>query len=162
MKLWTCEGPWAGRRLAAVNYVSDSSGSPLPGGWGWAACSLECIVTNPLFCPFLRGAPSPIPTIADAEMQKKTLKKESDTNITAEDSRENASQPTVNSTPIIPEETPSDPDDLIADTSARLRWGEHTREPVRHILKGAPLTTPISGAEQLNQCISRGKGEEAS
>ena len=37
MQLWADEGPWAGRRLAAVNYVMDNGGPPLPAGWDLAA-----------------------------------------------------------------------------------------------------------------------------
>ena len=33
MHLWAEDGPWAGRRLAAVDYVMDNNGSPLPDGW---------------------------------------------------------------------------------------------------------------------------------
>ena len=98
-KLWTAEGPWAGRRLAAANYVLDSNGPPVPVGWDWSARSLEFIAPKPIGRPILRSVPAPTPTIADAEMQKKTFKKDWYANFTAKDSRENATQPTVTPNP---------------------------------------------------------------
>ena len=149
-KLGTSEGPCAGRRLAAVNCVLYSNGSPLPVGWDWAARPLEFAAPNPLVRSILRGNPAPILTIADAEMQEKTLEKDLDTNITAKDSQGNVTQPVVNRAPPIPGETPFYLDDLIARTSARVRLGKHTREPARRNLKSNPPATPISGAAQLN------------
>ena len=109
MKLGTSEGPWAGRRLAAVNYVLDSNGSPLPVGRHWAARPLEFAAPNPLVRSILRGIPAPIPTIADDEMQQKTFEEDLDTNISAKDSQGNVTQPTVTRTPSTPGETPISP-----------------------------------------------------
>ena len=106
MRLWTSDGPWAGRRLAAVNYVLTSNGTPLPVGWDWAARSLDFAAPDPLVRPISRGVPVPIPTIADAEEQKQTLKKDSDATVTAKESQENVNKPAVARAPTLPEEPP--------------------------------------------------------
>ena len=71
MHLWAEEEPRAGRRLAAANYVTGNSGSPLPGGRDWAAKSLESVVPSPPFRSIFRGALVLIPTIAEAEKLRK-------------------------------------------------------------------------------------------
>ena len=98
-KLWPPRAPWASRRLAAANYVLGSNESPLPVGCDWAALSLEFVAPKPLIRPILRGVPAPFPAIADAEMQKKTLRKGLYATNTAKDSHENATRPTVTPNP---------------------------------------------------------------
>ena len=61
------EGPWAGRRLAADNYVLGYGGSLLPVGWDWAAKSLEFNAPRALIRSMCRGAPILIPTIAESK-----------------------------------------------------------------------------------------------
>ena len=109
VKIGTSEGPSAGRRLAAVYYVLDSYGAPLPVGWDWAARPLEFAARNALIHSILRGVPAPIPTIADTEMQKQNLEKDLDAKITAMDSQGNATHPTIARAPTIPGETPISP-----------------------------------------------------
>ena len=142
--------PWTGRRLAAANYVLDPNGTPLPVGRDWAARPLEFPVPNPPIRSIPRGMPLPIPSIADAEKQRRTPKRDSGANITAKEPQENVDQPTVTRAPIIPEEIPFHLDDPIADAAAQVRLGKHTHEPVRHTPKGNLPATPISGDEQLN------------
>ena len=71
-------------------------------------------------------------------------------------------QPSVSRTTLIPEKTPIRPEDLIADTSARVRLDTHTRQPVRRIPTGNSPEIPISGTAQLNQWISKSKVKKSS
>ena len=61
------KGPWADRRLAAVNCVLGSSGSLLPVNEDWAARSLEFVPPSPLVRLISRGVHVPSPTVEDAE-----------------------------------------------------------------------------------------------
>ena len=110
MDLWASDGPWAGRRLAAVHYVSDANGAPLPVGWGWTARALEFARPNPLICSISRGTPAPIPTNAEAEKQQKNLEKDLDTPIGLLDSRGPSDTPPDTRTPTRGDQTiPEDP-----------------------------------------------------
>ena len=88
MELWASGGRWAGRRLAAVSYVLDNNGSPLPAGWDWAARSLGFVAPNPPIRPISRVLPVPIPTVADAQKQKKSHAKDPNANVETKDTSE--------------------------------------------------------------------------
>ena len=133
---------------------------PPPVGWDWAAHSLEFVAPNPLVRSISRGVPALIPTIADARKQRRTLKEDGDAKITAEESQENANHPTDTRTQIILEETLFHLDDLIADTSGRVRLDEHASGPVRQAPKGNIPENPISGTTQLNRWISKSRGKK--
>ena len=81
MHLCAEEGPRAGRRLAAVNYVMDNSGSPPPGGWDSAAKSLGFVAPSSVVRPISRGAPVPISSVSEDEKFRKPCDKDKDTNI---------------------------------------------------------------------------------
>ena len=67
LRLWAESGPWAPRRLAAIDYVLSYNGHmPLPTGWDWAANSLESAPPLVLVCGAPRRAPLPIPTVTEA------------------------------------------------------------------------------------------------
>ena len=41
IRLWTAFGPWAPRRLAAIDSLCYINSYPLPTGWDWAAKALD-------------------------------------------------------------------------------------------------------------------------
>ena len=107
---------------------------PLPVFWDWAARSLEFIAPEPLFRSVSRGIPAPIPTTADAEKQRKTVKKDSDTTTVAMGPSETVNTPSVTRAATlgdrtIPEENSLTLGALITDASAGVRLAKHIREP---------------------------------
>ena len=73
MRISADDGPWAGRRLAAVQRVLDSNGSPLSLGRVWAAHALEFVPPSALIRYIDRGVP-----VLHAISQESTLQKARD------------------------------------------------------------------------------------
>ena len=73
MRISADDGPWAGRRLAAVQRVLDSNGSPLSLERVWAAHALECVPPSALIRYIDRGVP-----VLHAISQESTLQKARD------------------------------------------------------------------------------------
>ena len=149
-----------------MSNAPGNNGSPLPVGWDLAARSLEFVAPQPLIRSMFRGSPVPSPAIADAEKQKKSRAKGEHTNIEVRDTSETASgrPATPNSyagAKTIPEDSPVQLDTLIPETPAWVPVDQFAREPAQDSSKGNPNATPISGANQLSQRMSNGKGKTA-
>ena len=80
--------PGGGGRLAAVSFVMNANGAPLPAAWDWAARSLEFVGPDPLIRTISNGTPVPILTIAEAANQSKRTKDDLDVPATSGEPRE--------------------------------------------------------------------------
>ena len=70
VRLWAEAGPWAPRRLAAIDYVLwFNDPMPSPTGLDWAAESPEFPAPGPLLRGVYRSFPLPIPTVAQERAQ---------------------------------------------------------------------------------------------
>ena len=159
MHLWAKEGPWVSRRLAAVSHVMGENGSPLCGGWDWAPRSLEFVPPSPLARSNPRGAPVPIPTIAEAGNLRGTQDAEKERNIVTQDTRETMEDHPIR-TETIAGHNPLNLDTLIPQAAARVRRDKHTRGPVHSPPKGNPNATSDSGSNQSNLWIAKRKGKK--
>ena len=85
LRLWAESGPWAPRRLAAIDYVPRINGStPRPTGWDWAAQTLKFAAPRPLVRGTFLGAPRPIPAVAKVKVNStRTREPEPETSDTA-------------------------------------------------------------------------------
>ena len=134
--------------------------------WDWAARPLEFAARDPLIRPFSQSIPSPIPTIASAEEQKRNLEKDLGTlaatkemHMTMDELRDTRA-PTIGGQ-TFPEDAPLTLNSLIVDTSARVRSDRRAHAPLATPPRGA-AQQQISGDEQINRWICKGKGKEES
>ena len=64
-RLWAASGPWAPRRLAAIDYsMRYINNYPLPTGWDWAAKSLDIQAPEPIIRGTRGGEPIVIRAIS--------------------------------------------------------------------------------------------------
>ena len=175
--LWVSDGPWAGRRLAAVCYALDSNGDPLPIGWDWAARALEFAPLAPLIRPLPHGPPARIPAIAEAEKHAKRTMEDVDIRTTQVDPHMNldakADARTLNlnldtqadarplnpSTQPIPGNSHLTSGALISDTSDRVRLERNTRSPAASS-KGASKLNQMTPLTTVLHVERRGRGQE--
>ena len=73
IRLWTAFGPWAPRRLAAIdNSMRYSNSYPLPTGWDWAAKALDFSAPGPILRGIPGGEPIVIQTVAQTKASNVT------------------------------------------------------------------------------------------
>ena len=141
MDLWASGGPWAGRRLVAVNYVLGANGFPMLVGWGPAARLLEFDPPNPLIRAISCRLPVPIPTMADAETTKKPRDADKKANTEMKDTRETMGNRTVTkdppvSAPTVLGDNPWELSMLNPNAPGLACSDRHSREPVSPSAKG--------------------------
>ena len=71
IRLWSAFGPWAARRLAAIDYsMKYINCYPPPPGWDWAAKALDIQAPEPILRGIPGGGPIVIRTIAQTNNAK--------------------------------------------------------------------------------------------